>query len=187
MVEDFGKGTLSGGATVTLDVEFREVAETGDYHVFLTPGDGVGALRYARQTATSFSVEEIGGTPGGSFAWRVVAKPKDGGGKVQRLAKYEQPNIKIPGINDLPKDPSAIAKIEKPAVAASIVMPPVPEVKPANGSSRSDSPPAPPNPVPAPRTAPATAAPAVPAASAVAPANAPAPPAPPPAPLPPSR
>lgn len=30
--------------------------------------------------------------------YRIVAKPRDAGGKIQRMAKYEQPNIRIPGI-----------------------------------------------------------------------------------------
>jgi hypothetical protein len=102
-VEDFGTGQLAGGmATVTLDKDFAAIAQTDDYHVFLTPYDGVGALRAARRTAAGFAVEEASGTSSGAFSYRVVARPKVEA-KAQRLAKFDPPKVKIPTGSDLPK------------------------------------------------------------------------------------
>jgi hypothetical protein len=105
-VEDFGTGQLtSGKATVALDKDFAAIAQTDDYHVFLTPYDGVGALRAARRTTAGFAVEEVSGTASGAFSYRLVARPRTQV-MAQRLAKFAVPNIKIPTANDLPKPPS---------------------------------------------------------------------------------
>jgi hypothetical protein len=102
-IEDFGRGTLvSGKADVKLDPDFAAVVQTGDYHISLTPYDGVGALRAARQTATGFAVEEIGGTSNGSFSYRVVAKPKTEK-KLGRLEKFVPPEVKLPDPASLPR------------------------------------------------------------------------------------
>ena len=94
--EDVGKGTLVGGkATITLDPQFAQHVRTDDYHVFLTPYGGAGALRVSTQRADGFTLEEIGGASGGGFSWRVLAKRADMVG--ERLAKFEMPpGLKIP-------------------------------------------------------------------------------------------
>jgi hypothetical protein len=102
-IEDVGKGTLtSGKAEVRFDPDFAAVVQTGEYHVFLTPYDGVGALRAARRTAMGFAVEEIGGASSGGFTWRVMAKPKTEK-KLSRLEKFVPPDVLLPDPARLPK------------------------------------------------------------------------------------
>ena len=85
-MEDFGSGSLSGGATtVTLDPVFLETANTGtEYHVFLTPrGDSKG-LYVTNLTANGFEVHESGGGQSSlAFDYRIVAKRR--GFESQRL------------------------------------------------------------------------------------------------------
>jgi hypothetical protein len=126
-IEDFGKGTLTNGkAEVRLDPDFAAVVQTGDYHVFLNPYDGVGALRAARQTAVGFAVEEIGGSTNGRFSYRVVAKPRTEK-KTSRLEKFSPPEVKLPDVVALtlpskpsdgptePKAPDARPQVQPPA------------------------------------------------------------------------
>jgi hypothetical protein len=40
-----------------------------------------------------------------AFSWRVLAKPRDAGAKVERLAKYEQPKIRLPKPQEMPPPP----------------------------------------------------------------------------------
>jgi hypothetical protein len=113
-IEDAGTGKVTTGkADVKLDPDFAAVVQTGDYHVFLTPYDGVGALRAARRTASGFAVEEIGGTSSGGFSWRVMAKPKTDK-KLSRLEKFVPPNVKLP-------DPATLTagNVEPPKAPAS--------------------------------------------------------------------
>ncbi len=170
--EDFGEGTLtSGKAEVRLDADFAAVIEASTMHAFAMPHDGAGALRTVKQTAAGFAVEEIGGVSGGAFSWRVVAKRKDLG-KVQRLAKFTVPNIRIPGINGEPLPPAPPSlppdapRPEKPRDAAPVPAP----APPSRTTPATVAPPAPP--------APAAAATAVPRAPTGQPT---------PLPLPPSR
>jgi hypothetical protein len=105
-LEDFGKGTLSGGkATVTLDPTFADVINGADYHVFLTEYDDHNQLYVTKRTATGFTVQSKSGTGNSSFSWRVVATPKSDK-KAQRLAKFTMPNITIPGVNDTKTPPA---------------------------------------------------------------------------------
>ncbi len=126
--EDFGKATLADGvARVTLDPDFAAVVDVSNYHVFLTTyGDGGNGLTVAETRPDGFVVRERGGGSGSNtFSWRLVARRKDLG-KVQRLAKFTLPDIKIPGVSDLPKPPPTAPTPEKPRDAA----PPAPAPSP---------------------------------------------------------
>jgi hypothetical protein len=117
-VEDFGKGQLVGGrASVTLDKEFAAIADTNDYHVFLTTYGATNGLDVVGQTATGFEVQERNkGTSGARFGYRVVAQPK-AEGKGQRLAPFAMPQIKIPKADEMPKPPQPPAPSVPPAPA----------------------------------------------------------------------
>jgi hypothetical protein len=102
--EDFGEATLVGGkASVMLEKTFAEIVRTDTYHVYLTPHDaGNQGLAATARMASGFTVQELhGGTGGGSFSWRVVAKRKDIKG--ERLAKFDLPKINHPDPAKLPK------------------------------------------------------------------------------------
>jgi hypothetical protein len=75
--EDYGTGRLTDGtATVALDGDFAQIANTGvEYYVFLTPkGDSAG-LYVSNQKASSFEVHESkGGHANIAFDYRIVAK-----------------------------------------------------------------------------------------------------------------
>jgi hypothetical protein len=106
-VEDFGKGTLiAGKVTVTLDADFAAIADTSDYAVFAMPLADCKGLYVANQSPSGFEVQELqSGASNAAFRYRIVAKPKSEA-KVQRLAKFTVPTIKIPTLNDLPKPPA---------------------------------------------------------------------------------
>jgi hypothetical protein len=90
--EDFGKASLvNGHAEVKLDPDFAVLVHADDYHVFLTSHDPASkGLAVAGMRADGFTVQEhAGGTSGGTFSWRVVAKRKDIAG--ERLAKVPPP------------------------------------------------------------------------------------------------
>jgi hypothetical protein len=94
--EDFGAGTLvNGTAEVKLDPEFAALVDTSTLHVFAMP-EGPLHLHVSQKGPVGFTVvgtplAVAGGpkaptqAPGGGFAWRVVAKRKEGG--AARLAK----------------------------------------------------------------------------------------------------
>jgi hypothetical protein len=106
-IEDFGTGALvNGRADVPLDPDFAAVAQTGDYHVFLTEYDRHSGLYVTTRAAGGFVVQAEKAGASGAFSWRIVAKPKVET-KVQRLGKFAMPNLKIPTVNDLPK-PTAV-------------------------------------------------------------------------------
>jgi hypothetical protein len=76
-MEDFGTGTLERGvAHIRLDKTFSEtVANSPDYHVFLTPGGDCRGLYVINKTAQGFEVRESGGgTSSLEFDYRIVAK-----------------------------------------------------------------------------------------------------------------
>ncbi|MGI8689441.1 MAG: hypothetical protein ACR2M3_12775 [Thermomicrobiales bacterium] len=115
-IEDFGTGTLSNGkASIALDPGFAGVVHTDEYHVFLTERDIHQHLIVTGQTPTGFTVEadaemaalkgKKAADLGGTFSYRVVAKPKVGR-VVERLPKYTRPT---------PFDIAAIEKIVKAA------------------------------------------------------------------------
>jgi hypothetical protein len=98
--EDFGTGELvNGRAEVSIEQGFGAVAETDQYHVFLTAYDHAHLLHVTKRTPKGFTVEtdnslailkglkesELSGT----FSWRVVAKRKDIPG--ERLAVVTMP------------------------------------------------------------------------------------------------
>ncbi len=106
-LEDFGTGTLvNGKVEIMLDPTFADVIHTEDYHVFLTSHDPQSrGLAVGTRHANGFAVQEhAGGTSGGTFRYRVVARPKSDN-KAARLATFTVPNITIPTIADLPKPP----------------------------------------------------------------------------------
>jgi len=114
-LEDFGTAKFTNGTVnVNLNADFAGVVHTSDYHVFLTEVDGHHHLTVHNKTATGFTVQadpEIAALKGktaadlsGSVAWRVVARPQTDL-KAERFAKFDLPQTKIPGVNDLPKPP----------------------------------------------------------------------------------
>jgi len=85
-MEDFGSGSLSGGAVVvTIDAAFAEtVSGDASYKVFLTPNGESKGLYVTNKTATSFEVRESGGgTASIGFDYRIVAKRR--GFEAQRM------------------------------------------------------------------------------------------------------
>jgi len=96
---------VNGKADVKLESVFTQIVHADDYHVFLTSHDPASkGLAVAGRRSDGFSVQEHGGgTSGGTFSWRVVAKRNDIKG--ERLAKFTPPKIKVPTIDDLPKPP----------------------------------------------------------------------------------
>jgi hypothetical protein len=106
-IEDFGTGRLVGGkAAVALAPDFAAIAQTDDYYVFpVTHDTACKGLAINDRHPNGFEVQELnGGTSSGAFSYRVVARPKNDT-KVQRLAKFTPPKIKIPTANELPKKP----------------------------------------------------------------------------------
>lgn len=105
-IEDFGTGTLVGGkASIALDQGFAGIVHTDDYHVFLTGHDEHHHLIVTGRTPTGFAVEADAALAalkgkkatdlGGTFSYRLVAKPKVGR-VVERLPKYTKPTFKMP-------------------------------------------------------------------------------------------
>ncbi|HSU14095.1 hypothetical protein [Longimicrobium sp.] len=78
--EDLGESQLvDGNVEVRLESGFTALIEVNSYHIFLTPYGESNGLFVAERYATGFRVsEQQGGTSNVSFAYRVVAKPKDG-------------------------------------------------------------------------------------------------------------
>ncbi len=111
-IEDFGEAALvKGKASVKLDREFVGVAETGSYHVFLTPyGDSAG-LFVSTRTRAGFEVrEQGGGTSRLKFSYRVVARRKDV--KVKRFQRISRPSVpKMPAALTTPDIVSQSAKV----------------------------------------------------------------------------
>ncbi len=104
--EDFGEGTLANGtAEVRLDPDFAAVIEATHYHIFLTMYDTAHLLYVTSRVEAGFTVKAKEVDASGDFCWRVVARRKDLG-KMQRLAKFTLPNIRIPRADDLPKPPT---------------------------------------------------------------------------------
>src|SRR6476620_80348 len=101
-LEDFGRGRLINGKTyVRLDPHFAAVVETDDYHVFLTPHGAEGnALAVTDHRKQGFTVQERNnGTSGGTFSYRVVARPKTSN-KAERMAHFTMPNLRITHASD---------------------------------------------------------------------------------------
>ena len=98
--EDFGRGELAcGRAEVTIDIDFAAVADTENYHVFVTAYDHDHQLHVTNRTSKGFTVQADtamaalkGKTDGeltGAFGWRIVARRKDIVG--ERLAEVTVP------------------------------------------------------------------------------------------------
>lgn len=98
-IEDFGTGTFANGtAEVKINPDFAGVAHIDDYHVFVTEIDGHHNLSVHTKTAGGFTVKadtevaalkgKTAADLGGTFSYRVVAKPNVGH-PVARMPKYE--------------------------------------------------------------------------------------------------
>ena len=94
--EDFGSATLSNGsASVTIDPEFAQTIETGQYHVFLQPEGECKGLAVGDKTPTGFEVLELsGGTSNTPFAYRIVALRRDV--SAPRLNRVTLPDAPMP-------------------------------------------------------------------------------------------
>lgn len=111
-LEDFGRGTLSNGKTyVRFDPDFAAVVQTDDYHVFLTPHDADGnALAVTEHRKEGFTVQERNkGTSGGTFSYRVVARPKTSN-RAERLAQFAVPNLRTAQASDFPASAHVMPK-----------------------------------------------------------------------------
>jgi hypothetical protein len=111
--EDFGNAKLERGcADVPIKVDFAEVADMSDYHVFLTPYGDTKGLHVAARTPAGFTVEEHDrGRSEIAFAWRVVARRKDI--TAERLAK-----VTLPPEPKHPTPPPATTAVEPKLVPA---------------------------------------------------------------------
>ena len=92
--EDFGEAKLvRGKARVKISPDFAAIVDTKSYYVFLTPhGDSAGLFVTAR-TSAGFEVREQGrGTSSLSFAYRIVAHPRQASDN-KRLAKIKLPPL----------------------------------------------------------------------------------------------
>ena len=100
---DFGETQLEcGRADVTIDPNFAALADTANYHVFLTAYGGDHQLHVAHRTAKGFTVVAdlaLAAMKGkqsselsGSFSWRIVAKRKDiEGPRLERVTVPPEP------------------------------------------------------------------------------------------------
>jgi hypothetical protein len=92
--EDFGEAKLvRGKARVKISPDFAAIVDTKTYYVFLTPhGDSAGLFVTSR-TSGGFEVREQGrGTSSLSFAYRIVAHPRQASDN-KRLAKIKLPPL----------------------------------------------------------------------------------------------
>jgi hypothetical protein len=113
--EDFGEARLvKGRARVRLDRDFVAVADTRQYHVFITPyGDSQG-LYVMDRNANGFQVrEQGGGTSSIRFSYRVVAKRRNvAARRFQKVAPPKRPKIpKALGVPEI--GPEALAPIDR--------------------------------------------------------------------------
>jgi hypothetical protein len=95
--EDFGRAQLTcGEVVVAIDPDFAAVADTHDYHVFVTPNDDHD-LRVSERTPTRFTVRAKDPTAAGCFSWRVVAKRKDiPGDRFSKVTVPPEPTLPKP-------------------------------------------------------------------------------------------
>ena len=106
--EDFGEARLvKGRARVAIDRDFAAVADTRQYHVFLTPYGDSGGLYVSRRGRQGFEVrEQGGGATSLAFSYRIVARRK--GVTTRRFGKVARP-----GAPEVPKRP-AVPRESKP-------------------------------------------------------------------------
>jgi hypothetical protein len=91
--EDFGEAKLvRGKARVKMSPDFAAIVDTKAYYVFLTPhGDSAGLFVAARSSGDFEVREQGGGKSSLSFAYRIVAHPRQSDNK--RLAKIKLPPL----------------------------------------------------------------------------------------------
>ena len=89
--EDFGEARLvKGRAKIRLDRDFAAVADTRQYHVFITPYGDSNGLYVSGRNRNGFEVrEQGGGTSSLRFSYRIVAKRRDVA--VKRFRKVARP------------------------------------------------------------------------------------------------
>jgi hypothetical protein len=89
--EDFGEARLvRGRAKIRLDRDFAAVADTRQYHVFITPYGDSNGLYVSGRNRNGFDVrEQGGGTSSLRFSYRIVAKRRDVA--VKRFRKVARP------------------------------------------------------------------------------------------------
>ncbi|MFN8525263.1 MAG: hypothetical protein U0821_19375 [Chloroflexota bacterium] len=122
IIEDFGRARLANGAAhVDLEPSFAALAGSSDYDLFLTPYGDCKGLYVASRTATSFDVQELqGGASTLDFAYRVVAKRRDG--DRTRLAKLDHldplPTVKHTDVPALVPEPPRRNASDSPGAPA---------------------------------------------------------------------
>jgi len=91
--EDFGEAKLvRGKARVKISPDFAAIVDTKAYYVFLTPqGDSAGLFVAARRSGDFEVREQGGGTSSLSFAYRIIAHPRQSDNT--RLAKVKLPPL----------------------------------------------------------------------------------------------
>jgi hypothetical protein len=77
--EDYGTGVTGndGAAIVDIPEDFREVARTNEYHIFLSAYGRNGGLYVYEQREIGFIVRDSDNTPGVRFSWRIVCRRAD--------------------------------------------------------------------------------------------------------------
>jgi hypothetical protein len=109
---DYGRGKLTNGkADITLDPDFAAFVHTDDYHVFPVSHDAASkGLAVTAHRPDGFTVQEHGGgTSGGTFSYRIVARRKDIKG--ERLATIAPPPpLPPPTVFTAPDTSSAVPK-----------------------------------------------------------------------------
>jgi hypothetical protein len=94
--EDFGEAKLvRGRAQVSLDSDFAALADTRQYHVFLTPYGDSNGLYVSTRSRNGFEVREQGGGTGSvTFSYRVVARRKHvATERFQKVALPKKPKL----------------------------------------------------------------------------------------------
>ena len=94
--EDFGEARLvKGRARVAIDRDFAAVADTRQYHVFLTPYGDCRGLFVSRRGRRGFEVREQGGGAASlTFSYRIVARRKGvTTRRFQEVARPEAPEM----------------------------------------------------------------------------------------------
>ena len=89
-----------GRVEIAIDPDFAAIANTEDYHVFLTPYGGTDVLAVTERTPGAFRVETQNVTSDIAFSWRIVARRRD----------------------------IAAPRLERVAIPSEPILPPVPEV-----------------------------------------------------------
>jgi hypothetical protein len=95
--EDFGVAVTGsdGGVTVDIPEDFREIAKTNEYHIFLSAYNRNGGLYVYEQREIGFIVRDSAGTSGVRFSWRIVCKRADIEGERFKPASSESRGLNV--------------------------------------------------------------------------------------------